>query len=56
MNLEVKHILFIVRKDTKNILSDQTRTCVGKDTPLTRNLIKSDYKLTQNKNVPIMKD
>lgn len=56
MILEVEHIYFNVRKGTKNNLSDQTRTCVGKDTTMTRILIKKDDKLTLNTRKAVNKD
>lgn len=56
MILEVEHTYFNVGKGTKNNLSDQTRTCVGKDTTMTRILIIKAYKLTLNIREPVMKD
>lgn len=56
MFLVVEHTYFNVGKGTKNILSDQTRTCVGKDTTMTRILIIKDYKLTLNMSEDVMKD
>lgn len=56
MILEVEHTYFNVGKGTKNILSDQTRTCVGKDTPVTRILIIKADKLTLNMSEGVTKD
>lgn len=56
MFLEVEHTYFNVGKGTKNILSDQTRTYVGKDTTMTRILIIKDYKLTLNTSESVIKD
>lgn len=56
MILEVEHTYFNVGKCTKNILSDQTWTCVGKDMTMTRNLIIKADKLTLNMREHVMKD
>lgn len=56
MFLEVEHTYFNVGKGTKNILSDQTWSCVERDTTMTRILIIKAYKLTLNMSGAVMKD